>query len=128
MKKTALVASITAVVATLSISCTPETPPTGASGVYTDLHLILNEGPFGSGSGSITAYSADTLIQNAFAVENGFPLGNVAQHMVESDSMLYVAMNNSNQIHGVNRNTLKHSCSTEADQLCFKVLRFTPWI
>ena len=82
----------------------------------TDLHLILNEGPFGSGSGSITAYSEDTLIQNAFSIENGFPLGNVAQHMIEADSMLYVAVNNSNAIHGINRNTLMHSWSATVEQ------------
>lgn len=115
MKKLSLLAVIAAFVS-FTVSCTPAEAPSGASGVYTDLHLILNEGPFGSGSGSITAYSEDTLIQNAFSVENGFPLGNVAQHMIESDSMLYISINNSNAIHGVNRNTLKHSWSATVEQ------------
>ena len=72
MKKLSLMA-VMAAFTSFTVSCTPEAP-SGASGVYTDLHLILNEGPFGSGSASITAYSEDTLIQNAFSVENGFPL------------------------------------------------------
>lgn len=114
MKKTSLFAVLGTIVG-LAAGCTTDTP-TGTSGVYTDLHLILNEGPFGSGTGTITAYNADTLIQSAFALENGFPLGNVAQHMIESDSMLYIAMNNSNTIHGVNRNTLKHSWSATVEQ------------
>ena len=115
MKKLSLLAVIAACTS-LTVSCTPAETPSGASGVYTDLHLILNEGPFGSGSGSITAYSEDTLIQNAFSLENGFPLGNVAQHMIEADSMLYVAVNNSNVIHGINRNTLIHNWSATVEQ------------
>ena len=115
MKKLSLLAVIAAWTS-LTVSCTPAETPSGASGVYTDLHLILNEGPFGSGSGSITAYSEDTLIQNAFSIENGFPLGNVAQHMIEADSMLYVAVNNSNVIHGINRNTLIHNWSATVEQ------------
>ena len=44
------------------ISCGQNPPTTGPSGFYTDLHLILNEGPFGSGTGTITAYDADTAV------------------------------------------------------------------
>ena len=75
------------------VSCGQNPPTTGPSGLYTDLHLILNEGPFGSGTGTITAYDADTVIESAFASENGFPLGNVAQNMLESDSLLFVTIN-----------------------------------
>lgn len=115
MKKSASLLAALALLVGLTSACTKETP-TGPSGFYTDLHLILNEGPFGSGTATITAYSSDTIVQSAFAAENGFPLGNVAQHMIESDSMLYIAMNNSNTIHGVNRNTLKHSWSSTIEQ------------
>lgn len=97
-------------------SCGQNPPTAGPSGFYTDLHLILNEGPFGSGTGTITAYNADTLIESAFASENGFPLGNVAQHMLESDSMLFVAINNSNNVYAVNRNTLQHKWTVGLEQ------------
>jgi YVTN family beta-propeller protein len=36
--------------------------------------------------------------------------------MIEADSMLYVAVNNSNAIHGINRNTLMHSWSATVEQ------------
>lgn len=87
------ISSSLAIIAALALASCGKTPPTsGPSGFYTDLHLILNEGPFGTGTGTITAYDADTVIESAFALENGFPLGNVAQHMLESDSLLFITI------------------------------------
>ena len=47
MKKLSLMAVIAAFTS-FTVSCTPEAP-SGASGVYTDLHLILNEAPLAQG-------------------------------------------------------------------------------
>lgn len=111
------ITSSLAIIAAISLASCGKTPPsTGPSGFYTDLHLILNEGPFGVGTGTVTAYSADTVIESAIATENGFPLGNVAQHMLESDSLLFVTLNNSNKVRAFNRNTLEHKWTVDLEQ------------
>lgn len=111
------ITTISTIFAALVIASCGKTPPaSGPSGFYTDLHLILNEGPFGVGTGTITAYDADTLIESAFSTVNGFPLGNVAQHMLESDSLLFVTLNNSNNVRAFNRNTLEHKWIVDMEQ------------
>lgn len=68
--------------------------------------VIINEGNFGSGSGSITIYndSSKTVSQNVFYQKNGFNIGNVAQSITQFNSQAYIVINNSNKIEVVDIN------------------------
>lgn len=101
----------TVLVSTVIISCQKTTQPS-TEGKYETAKLILNEGPFGTGTGSITAVWPDSSAQNVFAIENGMPIGNVAQHMFVQDSLLFISANVSGILHCLNRNTLKLKWST----------------
>jgi YVTN family beta-propeller protein len=91
-----------------SCSSNNETPtPTGAysSGVF-----ILNEGKFGSPTGSLSFYnrSTKTLTNDVFALENANrPLGDVFQSMTIANNKAYLVVNNSNKIEIADANTLK---------------------
>jgi hypothetical protein len=62
--------------------------------------VIVNEGNFGSGSGSITVYndSTQSVTQNVFFQSNGFQIGNVAQSITQFNDKAYIVINNSNKI------------------------------
>lgn len=67
--------------------------------------LVTNEGPFGTGSGTITYISEDysTVTQNIYKTVNGTDLGNVVQSMGFQNETAYIVVNNSNKIMIANR-------------------------
>ena len=77
------------------ISCEEEIQPTKISDV-----LVINEGNFGNGSGSLSLYSPQTktINNNLFFQTNGTPLGNVAQSAYQLGNKAYIVINNSNKI------------------------------
>lgn len=96
-------------------SCTKETtdqPPVEPAG-YSQGVFILNEGPFQTGTGTITYLNRDGsgLVQKIYQEANeGLPLGNIVQSMnLEPVAKLhaYVAVNNANRIEVVDIKTFK---------------------
>lgn len=86
----------------------PNPLPTSIS--YSDGILIVNEGPFSNGAGTISYTKSDgsVLQQNIFQeANNGLPLGSIAQSMAVIGEKAYILMNNSNTIEVVNHNTFK---------------------
>lgn len=71
--------------------------------------FVTNEGPFGTGSGTITFISEDysTVEQNIFKTVNGKDLGNIVQSMGFQDENAYIVVNNSQKIEVVNRYTFE---------------------
>ncbi len=71
--------------------------------------FITNEGPFGTGSGTVSFVSEDftTVEQNIFKTVNGVNLGNIVQSMGFQDDNAYIVVNNSQKIEVVNRYTFK---------------------
>jgi len=68
--------------------------------------LVLNEGNFLSGNGSVSFYNAedDLLFNKVFQSNNaGRLLGDVVQSMVEIDNKYFIVINNSNKIEVVNK-------------------------
>lgn len=90
--------------------CTPNT--TTEPSVYDGAKLILNEGAFTGGTATITALNTDTTIAQAFLTENGVPLGNIGQHLLRNDSLLYLTVNNSNKVHGISASTMQSKFET----------------
>ena len=95
----------------LSSGCTknyddygPKTTDNGGEIPTTNQVLILNEGNFMFGNGSISILDAhtDEVAQQVFKNANGFPLGDVPQSMVIHDSLGYIIVNNSAKIEVIN--------------------------
>lgn len=70
---------------------------------------IINEGLFGSGSGTISIYdnSTEAVTNDYFYVQNNRPLGNVVQSMTLFNNKAYIVVNNANKIEVANANDLK---------------------
>lgn len=92
----------------LLISCSndddpqPEQNPPAA---YEKGIFVTNEGPFGTGSGTVSFVSEDyaTVTQNIYKTVNGKNLGNIVQSMGFQDENAYIVVNNSQKIEVVNR-------------------------
>ena len=67
---------------------------------YENKAVVVNEGPFPNGSGSLTVFDRNTHEsgQEVFLSANGRPLGNVVQSATIHLDVLYVAVNNSNKL------------------------------
>lgn len=76
-------------------------PPKGAyeTGVF-----ITNEGPFGSGTGTVSFYNRATgeVSNNIFEIVNNRPLGNVVQSMEVHNGKAYIVVNNAAKVEVVN--------------------------
>ena len=80
-------------------SCKKDDPIT--PGKYGAGLLILNEGPFGTGSGTIGFWdrSDKAPVNDVFETENtGAKLGNILQSMTQSGEKFYFVVNNSNKV------------------------------
>ncbi len=87
----------------------PEATPSAAT-LYSDGVLIVNEGPFGNGTGSITYSKRDWsfMEQNIYqGANNGLPLGSVAQSLTVIGDKAYILVNNANTIEVANRHNFK---------------------
>ncbi|RMA64627.1 YncE family protein [Ulvibacter antarcticus] len=71
--------------------------------------LITNEGPFGSGTGTVSFISNDlsTEVSSVFNIENGSDLGNIVNSMGFNEEFGYIVVNNSHKISVVNRYTFE---------------------
>lgn len=83
--------------------------PTEPAGAYEKGILISNEGPFGSGSGTITYISEDleTVDQGIYKKVNGGDLGNIVNGMGFTAIDAYVVANNSNRVMVADRYTFE---------------------
>ncbi len=78
-------------------------------GQYKEGVFIVNEGPFGSGTGTVSHYNRATrvLTNDIFQRVNFFPLGNIVQSVNIFDEKGYIVVNNSNKIEVVEDGTFK---------------------
>lgn len=79
----------------------PEPAPGGAVGTnYSSGVFVTNEGPFGSGTGTISFYNRATgaVSSDIFEAKNGYPLGNIVQSMEIYNSKAYIIVNNAGKV------------------------------
>ncbi len=78
-------------------------------GDYENGVLITNEGPFGTGTGTISFISNETdeIENNIYQNVNNLDLGNIVQSMCFEDDLAFIVVNNSNRIVVVNRYTFE---------------------
>ncbi len=84
--------------------------PTGAVSYYTPTAVavyVLNQGEFGQGNASLTAYFPDSnYTENGlFKLANGRTLGDVGNDMVLNGSSVYMVINNSDKIEVMDAST-----------------------
>lgn len=86
------------------ISCKKDDPEPAAGGAagttYPSGVFVTNEGPFGSGTGTISFYNrtTGTVLSDIFEAKNGFPLGNIVQSMEIYNSKAYIVVNNAGKV------------------------------
>lgn len=73
-------------------------PPPAATSDF--MVLVSNEGPFGSGTGSISQINLTSgeAYHDLFENSNNYPLGNVVQSANKVDDRLYIVVNNAQKI------------------------------
>jgi DNA-binding beta-propeller fold protein YncE len=104
-------------VLTVLNSCKKVDPPANSDSTismdYQSSPLIVNEGNFGSGNGSISFYSStyDKMFNNIFSKVNNRPLGDVVQSVTKSGGSTYICVNVSNKIEVVNSTTFKEEAT-----------------
>jgi YVTN family beta-propeller protein len=78
-------------------------------GAFSDGIFIVNEGPFLSGTGTITYFNPDSNLvkQDIFEMINGRPLGNIAQSMTFFNGKGYIVVNNAGKVEVVNQASFK---------------------
>jgi len=71
--------------------------------------FIVNEGPFQTGTGTISFLNRSTKVvkQDIFNLENNRPLGNIAQSMTIFNDKAYIVVNNAGKVEVVNTKTFK---------------------
>jgi hypothetical protein len=98
-------------VALAAIACKKDTivvPPSGGVN-FTNGVLISNEGPFLTGTGTLSFYNPSTkvVVQDVFESANGQPIGNILNSMVRHNGLIYLVVNNSGLVWAVDQNTLQ---------------------
>ncbi|GAB4313054.1 MAG: hypothetical protein Kow00127_03900 [Bacteroidales bacterium] len=93
-------------------SCTKDTPddPPVLQVDYTTGVFVVNEGPFNSGTGTITWFeqNGSGRIENLFQQANNLtPLGNIVQSMNIIQGKAIIAVNNANLVHVVDPKSFK---------------------
>lgn len=98
-------------IAGVSILCSCENKSEEATptGQYKEGVFIVNEGPFGSGTGTVSHYNRGTrvLTNDIFQRVNLFPLGNIVQSVNIFNEKGYIVVNNANKIEVVEDGTFK---------------------
>ncbi len=97
------------------ISCekTEEPQQTSLPGKYDNGVFICNEGPFMSGTGTISFlnYTDGVVYNNLYENVNQLPLGNIVQSMETYGDFGYIVVNNANKIEIVDLKNLQRSGS-----------------
>ena len=96
------------------ISCdknTDENPTTA----WSQSVFIVNEGPFPTGTGTISAFNRETheVTNDLFGAANGYPLGNIVQSLAVHGDKAIIAVTNASKIEVVNLEDFKSDTSIE---------------
>ena len=85
------------------------------AGSWSNSVFIINEGPFPTGSGTISAFNRETLevTNDIFETANGRPLGNVVQSLTVHGDKAFIVVNNANKIEVVNLEDFKSDTTIE---------------
>jgi len=96
------------IILALTAGCKKEENKPAGNG-WADHLLVINEGPFQNGSGSISAYNrkTDEVTQDLFKTVNGRPLGNIVQSITLHRDRFYIVINNADRVEVVDAGTFE---------------------
>ena len=107
MKKPNLIQILTLILLIFT-SCTDDDPSPIPVGAYENGYFVTNEGPFQTGSGSLTfVHNEGAVSQNVYKSVNGEDLGNIVNSMYFAGDRAYIVVNNSHKIVVANRFTME---------------------
>lgn len=116
MKKSNFISAIVLLM-TFMVSCSDDNDPTEPApvlGDYENGYFVTNEGPFQTGSGSITFVGDDgAVVQNVYSSVNSETLGNIVNSMHIADGIGYIVVNNSHKVVAVNRYSMEKIADIE---------------
>ncbi len=99
-------------------SCSNDDDPKKSLGDYENGYFISNEGPFQTGSGSLTFVGDDGIVsQNIFKTVNNEDLGNIVNSITLGADNAYIVINNSNKIVVVDKFTMEKITTIEGDNI-----------
>jgi DNA-binding beta-propeller fold protein YncE len=111
LKITKKISKISALFAAyILLSCTPEKEQITVSSNLNNGVFIVNEGPYGSGTGTVSFFdhTSKSITNDLFGkANNNTPLGNVVQSMNIINGYAYIVVNNGNKIEIANANNFK---------------------
>lgn len=83
----------------ITVSCTKDEETT-LKGKFSNGMFVVNEGPFQTGTGTITFFNPDSnyVKQDIFELVNKRPLGNIAQSMTIFNGKGYIVVNNAAKV------------------------------
>jgi DNA-binding beta-propeller fold protein YncE len=88
------------------LSCAKEEETKSKS--YQTGTFIVNEGPFGSGTGTIAYFDGTNITQDVYGIQNnGNVLGNIAQSMIKMNDKYFIAVNNADKVQVVSAEDFK---------------------
>jgi len=92
----------------ISTSCTKD-EDSSPKGAFSNGVFIVNEGPFQTGTGTVTYFNPDSNLvkHDIFEMVNDRPLGNIAQSMTIYNGKGYIVVNNAGKIEVVDVATFK---------------------
>ena len=102
--------------ATFFISCNKDDAKPDVQGPYKTGVFVTNEGPFQTGTGTISFYNRDTkeVTPDIFQKENASrALGNIVQSMTIIGDRAYIVVNNAKTVEVVERGTFKSVATIE---------------
>jgi hypothetical protein len=105
--KTSLLMLAVSVILSVLTSCTKEEET--VTGKFSHGIFIINEGPFQTGTGTITFFNtdSDSVYQDIFMGVNGYPLGNIVQSLTFHNDKGYIVVNNASKVEVVEAETFK---------------------
>ena len=82
-------------------------PVTPGAGSYSSGVFVTNEGPFGSGTGTISFFNrtSGSVSNDIFTAQNGYPLGNIVQSMEIYNGKAYIVVNNAGKVEVADEST-----------------------
>ena len=100
-------------------SCDDDNEPNvDISAKYENGFLIANEGPFQSGSGTVSFfnYDSDSVTNNVFQTVNNRPLGNVLQSISLFDKEVFLVINNAGKVEVADAETFESTATIDGLQ------------
>jgi hypothetical protein len=116
MKQTSKIFVMLFIAALVFTSCNNIVDPPPPLGVYEDGLFVCNEGPFMTGSGTLTyvSYDLSTVEQNVYKNVNGDEdLGNIVQSIGFEGDRAYIVVNNAHKLVVANRYTMEKEAVIE---------------